>query len=440
MDSTAEQMTFVEDDAIAICRTLIRIDTSNTGGHDGAWERPAAEAVAALLAEAGVDSALVEPERGRSSLLARVPGADPARSALVVHGHLDVVPAFAPEWAVAPFAGELSADHLWGRGAVDMKNMVAMTLAVVRGMLRQGRRPSRDLVLAFFADEEAGSYFGSRAVVARHPEHFENATEAISEVGGFSATLDNGVRVYLLETAQKGLAWFHLQLRGTPGHGSMLNPDNPVTRLAGLVAKVGDHRFPIRLTSTTTRFLEEICDAVGMPFDASEPEAVLARLGPLARQIGATLRHTVTPTMLDAGYKANVVPGTASATIDARFVPGREREFLTELETIIGPDVIKERINGTEGLESPVDVPLVQHMIDAVTQEDPGARVVPYCLSAATDNTILAQLGIRGYGFVPLRLDPELDFSALFHGVDERIPLAALRFGVRVLDRFLSSC
>jgi acetylornithine deacetylase/succinyl-diaminopimelate desuccinylase-like protein len=318
-----------------------------------------------------------------------------------------------------------------------MKDMDAMVLAVLRQRMREGRTPPRDIVLAFLADEEAGGTWGAQFLVDKHPELFADCSEAISEVGGFSFTVNDDRRLYLIETAEKGIAWMRLTARGTAGHGSMVNRDNAVTELADAIARLGRHEFPVRLTTTVRTFLEEVCDAYGIPFEEDDVEATVARLGPIASMIGATLRHTVNPTVLDGGYKANVIPGTASAQVDGRFLPGMEEEYFAEIDRLIGPKVTREFIHHLPSVETEFEGGLVSAMSESLLAEDPGARAVPYCLSGGTDAKSFQRLGIRNYGFAPLKLPPELNFSGMFHGVDERVPVDGLRFGVRVLDRFI---
>ncbi len=427
-------------EVVGLLTDLIRIDTSNPVKP----ERPAAEYVAARLAEVGFEPRIFEAGPGRASVVARFEGSDPSADALLLHGHLDVVPADPADWSVHPFGGEVRDGLVWGRGAVDMKNMDAMTLAVVRRMVREGRRPRRDVVLAFVADEEAGGSEGAKFLAAKHPELFAGCTEAISEVGGYSYEVSPDLRLYLIETAQKGLSWMRLTARGRAGHGSMLNDDNAVTTIAEAVARIGAHRFPTTLIPTVRDFLSEVCEALGVPFDPADPEAAVERLGPLARFIGATLRHTANPTMLEGGYKSNVIPERASAVIDGRFLPGGEEEFFAVIDELAGPGVVRESIHHDRSVEAPFEAPIVEAMLSALRAEDPAARTVPYCLSAGTDNKTFAYLdvsgkgGMRGYGFVPLRLTPDLDFAAMFHGVDERVPISALDFGCRVLDRFFA--
>jgi acetylornithine deacetylase/succinyl-diaminopimelate desuccinylase-like protein len=429
------------DEAVELCRDLIRIDTTNTGDtQTSAGERVAAEYVAAKLAEVGLEPVVLESAPGRTSVFARFAGADPVRDALLVHGHLDVVPADADEWSVHPFSGELSDGYIWGRGAVDMKDFDAMLLATVRAMRREGRTPPRDLVLAFLADEEAGGEYGGHWLVEHHPELFEGVTEAIGEVGGFSFTVAENLRLYLIETAEKGLTWLRLHARGRPGHGSMIHDDNAVTALAEAVARVGRHRFPVVVTDTVRALLEHICEALGLDLDPEQPEAAIAKLSTIAPIIGSTIRNTANPTRLQAGYKENVIPSRASATIDCRTLPGYHDQFLDQLREVVGPDLDIEVVQRQPPVETTFDGPLVAAMSAALRAEDPYARPIPYMLSGGTDAKAFARLGIRCFGFTPLRLPPDLNFSALFHGIDERVPVEGLQFGVRVLDRLLSTC
>jgi acetylornithine deacetylase/succinyl-diaminopimelate desuccinylase-like protein len=438
-DVPESQLRTAEDEVVDLCRDLIRIDTSNYGDQPGPGERAAAEYVAEKLTEVGLETTFLESEKNRANVVTRIAGEDPSRPALLIHCHLDVVPANAGDWQVDPFAGEIRDGCLWGRGAVDMKDMDAMTLAVVRDRMLAGRKPPRDIVLAFVADEEAGGTRGAQWLVEKHPDLFEGCTEAISEVGGFSFTINDDLRLYPIETAQKGMAWMRLTAKGRAGHGSMVNHENAVTELADAVRRIGQHEWPVRLTKTVHAFLDEVSDALGTELDVDDVDATIARLGPIANIIGATVRHTAAPTMLAAGYKVNVIPGSAEAHIDGRFLPGHEDEFFEQIDELLGPNVTREFVHHDIALETGFDGPLVEAMASSIRAEDPGARAVPYCLSGGTDAKSFSQLGMRCFGFSPLRLSPDLDFAGMFHGVDERVPVDGLRFGVRVLDRFLSA-
>jgi acetylornithine deacetylase/succinyl-diaminopimelate desuccinylase-like protein len=428
-----------EDEVAGLASDLIRIDTTNPGDHSGPGERAAAEYVAELLAEVGLEPTVLESHPKRASVVARIEGEDRARPALLIHGHLDVVPADAADWRVHPFSGELQDGCIWGRGAVDMKDMDAMVLAVIRQRLREGRRPPRDVVLAFVADEEAGGTWGARWLADSHRGLFDGVTEAISEVGGFSTTI-GGRRLYLIQAAEKGLAWLRLVARGTAGHGSMLQPDNAVTELAEAVARVGRHEWPVRLTPAAQAFLGEAASALGIDHHQADYRDVIAKLGPISRMVGATLTNTANPSMLSAGYKVNVVPQVATAQVDGRFLPGYEEEFFAELDRLLGPEVQRECVHHDIAVETTFDGPIAAAMTAALLDQDPDGRVVPYCLSAGTDAKSFSRLGIRCFGFAPLRLPADIDFAGMFHAADERVPVDALRFGVRVLDKFLDLC
>ncbi len=427
-----------EDEVVGICQDLIRIDTSNYGNNEGPGEREAAEYVARLIDESGLSPEIHEAAPGRASVVTRMAGKNPALPALVVHGHLDVVPAQKEDWSVDPFSGEERDGLIWGRGAVDMKDMDAMILAVMRQMRRDDIQPERDLIFGFFADEEAGGDYGASWLVDTKPELFDGATEAISEVGGFSSTI-GGKRAYLLQTAEKGISWLRMTAHGRAGHGSHINTDNAVTRLARAVARVGDHTWPIELTDTTREFVGRVTDLTGVEFDVDNPDKLLAELGTLSRFVGATLQNTANPTLLKSGYKHNVIPGMAEALIDVRTLPGQEESVLEIIRHLAGDGVDVTSDHSDVSLEVPFSGDLVDSMISALQAEDPGAPVLPYTLSGGTDNKSLSRLGITGYGFAPLQLPDELDFTGMFHGVDERVPTESLKFGTRVLNRLLTT-
>ncbi len=425
-------------EAVRLASELIAIDTTNAGEFGGpGTERPAAEYVAAKLAGAGYDPEYVEAGwPGRGNVIARLPGADPSRGALLIHGHLDVVPADPAEWTVHPFSGEIRDGYVWGRGAVDMKGMVAMTLAVACELKRTGVVPARDLIFAFLSDEEAGGVAGASWLVEHRPDLFEGATEAISEVGGFSVTF-GGRRAYLVETAEKATMYLRLTATGTPGHGAMLHNDNPVAKLAAAIDRLSRHEFPLILTEPVSAFLAGLGELTGVPFDPSAPDETVARLGPLGRMIGATLRDTANVTMLQAGVRANVVPSTARAVVDVRMLPGREEAIKRELTGLLEP-LVDLDWRTLPGVATSFDGRLADAMAAAIAAEDPGARVLPYMVPASTDAKNFDRLGIRHFGFAPLRLPADLDFTSLFHGVDERVPVDALEFGTRVLHRLLT--
>jgi acetylornithine deacetylase/succinyl-diaminopimelate desuccinylase-like protein len=426
------------DETIRICRELIQIPSVNYGDGNGD-EKEVADRVVELLKEVGINSRIFESAPGRCNVIARIEGLDKNRPGLVVHGHLDVVPADATDWSVDPFKAEVKDGYIWGRGAVDMKNMNAMIIATVRSWAKTGFVPQRDIVLAFFADEEAGSIYGSHFMVDKHPEVFNGCTEAISEVGGFSVTLTNGKRLYLIETAEKGIHWMRLTAQGRAGHGSVINQENAVTRVSQAVARIGTHQWPQRYSETVKTFFKKIAQVTGCSYDEADLRPLLTELGFASRMIGATLQNTANPTMLEAGYKANVIPGSATAVIDGRFIPGYEEELNTTMKTLVGPDIAIETITRDKALETSFDGDLVEQMCASLLKFDSEAIPVPYVMSGGTDNKALSDLGIVGYGFSPLKLPADFDFMAMFHGVDERVPIESLSFGVLVLKDFLEN-
>ena len=426
------------EETARIAQDLIRIDTTNYGEGRSKGETEAAEYLGAQLEQLGLKTIYVDADDRRTSVLARVPGRDPSLPALVVHGHSDVVPADPKNWSVDPFAGEVRDGMLWGRGAVDMKNMDAMMIGALTDILGAGNQPRRDLIIAFFSDEENGGVFGSHYVVDNRPELFEGATEAISEVGGYSVTL-NGTRAYLLQTGEKALLWIKLTARGTAAHGSRVIHNNAVTKLAEAVAVLGRRDWPVHLTGTTEQLVGELAKLMGADLSKVGPEEVVLSTGTAAGFIQASLRTTSNPTLLEAGYKHNVIPDTASALIDIRCLAGEEDAVLAEVRELIGDEIELEILHRDIGLDNRFEGPLVDAMVGALQNEDPGAPVLPYLLSGGTDNKALSKLGITGYGFAPLKLPEGLDFPAMFHGVDERVPLEALVFGRRVLGDLLAN-
>lgn len=431
--------TAAEAEVAQLASELISIDSSNFGNDEGPGEAQAADYVFQRLLEVGLD-----PERfsttsdRRQGVVVRIPGRDPNRGALLLHGHLDVVPAPEPNWVHPPFAGVIDEDDVvWGRGAVDMKDMDAMMLAVIRDWARSGTQPDRDIVALWLPDEEAGGNHGSGWLVKNRLDIFAGVTEAVGEVGGFSITLRDDLRMYPIQTAEKGIAWLRLVAEGKAGHGSFIAQDNPIIKLCEAATRIGSHKFPVELTPAASEFLQRIEDLTGIELDLEDPDEVTARLGSIGRIIGATVRNTANVTMLDAGYKANVIPEAAAAVVDGRFLPGAREHFLETMRNLVGDDIRIEVIENARAVETTFDGPLVDQMAAALRAHDEAAVPVPYLMSGGTDAKAFDEIGIRSFGFSPLLLPPEVDFFGMFHAVNERVPVSALKFGVRVLDRFL---
>ena len=428
----------LEEETIRICQELIRIPSVNYGEGKGD-EKAVAEYVVKSLAEVGITATSYESAPNRVNVVAKIRGSDSSRAGLVVHGHIDVVPAEAKDWSVDPFSGEIKDGFIWGRGAVDMKDMDAMIIATARMWSRLGYKPPRNILLVFFADEEAGSTYGSRWLVKNRPELFKGYSEAISEVGGFSINITGDKRIYLIEAAQKGIQWIRLTAKGTAGHGSFVNKDNAITKLSDAVSRIGNYDWPQLETKTSQKFFRKIAELTGDKYDGSNVKPLIKHLGNAAKMIGATISNTANPTMLNSGYKENVIPQSASAVVDGRFLPGYEDQLHNTIKKLAGEEIEVEIIVRDIALEVDFAGPLVEAMCNAINSEDPEGIPVPYLMSGGTDNKALHDLGIVGYGFSPLRLPADLDFFSLFHGVDERVPLESLRFGARVLYEFLEN-
>jgi acetylornithine deacetylase/succinyl-diaminopimelate desuccinylase-like protein len=424
---------------VDLCRDLIRFDTTNHGNGNAAGERAAAEYVAGHLTAAGLDPVLLERSPGRSNVLTRIPGANPHLPAILAHAHLDVVPADPADWTVPPFAGELRDGRLYGRGATDMKDVCAMLLTVAHRWAASNTRPQRDIVLAFVADEEDRGIDGAEWLVDKHPDLFEGVAAAISETGGYTHHV-NGTHLYPVATAERGTAHLRLTARGRAGHGSRPNTDNAVTHLVHTLARIADHPWPVRLTPTVRAYLERTGKALGIPVELTDDagvDATIAALGEAGMIAATTVRASSTPTVLDAGYKVNVIPSTATAQIDVRTLPGIEDEVLATIDELLGPYITREFVAHQTPVEAPIDSDWFDAMAAALRAEDPDAVVVPYCMGGGTDAKAFTKLGIDCFGFAPLLLPPDYDYRVQAHGVDEHIPVDALEFGTRVLSHFL---
>jgi acetylornithine deacetylase/succinyl-diaminopimelate desuccinylase-like protein len=429
--STTDQ-TDHSDVVTRLCSDLIRIDTSPAGN----GERAAAEFVAAELSDLGLEPCLLEHLPGRSSVITRIEGTDPARPALLVQMHLDVVAADATAWSVPPFSGEVRDGQVWGRGAVDMKDMVAMALTALRANLANGWQPARDIVIALLADEEQGGREGAGWLVDTHPELFEGCTESIGEAGGFSHETGDGTRAYFVQVAEKGITWLRLVAHGKGGHGSLIHPFNPITRLAEALLRVQHYvppHYPIESTDTVVAAAQQWTGK-------QDPDIALTAIGPLGRLFLPTLRNSYSITKISAGAQHNVVPFRAEAGIDGRYVPGYESSLLSGIRELVGDLVDVEVVQQGSAVQTRFDGSVPDAIRAAIAKEDPGAVVVPACLPIGTDGKHFDRLGIRNFGFIPLPLPAGYDFASMFHGMDERVPISSLAAGVRILQAFFGEC
>ncbi len=429
----------IEAEALTHFKALLRIDTTNPPGN----ERPAAEYIARVLAADGIDSEILESKPGRASVIARLAG-DGSRDPLLLNGHLDVVPADPDFWTHPPFEAVEADGCLWGRGAIDMKNMVTMGFMSLIVAKRAGLRLERDLIFAGVADEEAGSHEGALFLVEEHPEKVR-AEYVLNEVGGHTFHMGDA-RFYPIQVSEKGICWFEMTVDGEPGHGSMPRPDNAVTRLARAIERLGSTRLPQHLTPVVEGFLRQLASAAPFPRNKLMPLLLEPRLaGFLLDQmekqnleqaigINAMLRNTASPTMLEAGKKVNVIPSSAKARVDGRILPGMTLEqYLQEVQRVVGPEVKLNVFDHHEGTVFSPDTPLYDTICEVVGERDPGGVPVPYMVPGFTDSFAYARLGATCYGFSPVRLGPELNFTRMYHGHDERIPVDGFTWGLRTL-------
>jgi acetylornithine deacetylase/succinyl-diaminopimelate desuccinylase-like protein len=437
-ESRQDSSMAARDEVVELTQDLIRIDTSNYGDSiETVGEAEAAEYCAERLREVGWDPEVITTTSDlRRGMALRIPGRSSSTPALVVHGHLDVVPAIAQDWSRPPFAAEIHDGFIWGRGAVDMKNMDAMMLAVAREWGRSGVRPKRDIIIVFFPDEEAGMVHGSQWFAEHRPDVFEGATHAVGEVGGFSLTL-GAHRLYPIQTAEKGIRWLKLRAQSRAGHGSLIHHDNSVSDIARAVTSIADYEWPQHMTTTVREFLTIISEMTGHDLVDRDPSELVEFLGTLGYLVGATMSNTANPTTLNAGYKINVIPAQAEAGIDGRVLPGYEDEFDAVIRELVGPSIEIDAISRDIAVESSFHDPIVSTMFSALRVFDPEAVIAPYMISGGTDAKALSQLGLSCFGFSPLQMPDGLDYWRLFHGVDERVPIDGLKFGADVLEEFL---
>jgi acetylornithine deacetylase/succinyl-diaminopimelate desuccinylase-like protein len=425
---------------VELLAALLRFDTTNPPGNE-------AEAVAFLadtLRQAGVEPEVLSPAPGRANLVARLAGGGD-EAPLLLNGHVDVVAAEAGRWRHPPFAGEVHDGVLWGRGAVDMKQMVAMSVATVGLLARLGVPLRRDLKLAVVADEEAGCAAGSAWLVDQHPDKVR-AGHALGEVGGATFYL-GGRPFYPIQVAEKGIAWLRAVATGATGHGSIPREDNAVVRLSEFLARAGRRRLPLHASPEVRRFLEAMAGLQGRAGRAALPLLLHPRWSNLVlrrgvrdpgmtRVLSAVLRNTVSPTVVHAGSKVNVIPGRAEAELDGRIAVGSsEAELLAELRSLAGPGIELELLGPSRPpTVTPPGDPLFDVLAGVVADHHPGAVAVPTVTPGFTDAKFWSQLGAACYGFAPIRLEPsDPDFTAMFHGDDERVPVAGLQAGLRML-------
>lgn len=426
---------------------LIRFDTTNRAPGDANGERDCAGWIAARVREAGFEPVVLAPDGmpHRASVVVRVPGRDRSLPGLLVQGHTDVVPAEAAQWSVDPFAGVVRDGFVVGRGAMDMKDTVASALATIVEWGASGERPRRDVVFAFVADEETDGRFGAGWLVEHHPHLFDGVEVAIGEDGAMVQPLvaPDGRELHLYQVAcgERGMMQLRITATGRSGHGSRPTGDDAVTRLVSCLHRIAEHRWPLRITPVVAAQLAAVADALGLGLDLADEDSVMAvpaAMGPYAGALPFTVRTSSVTTVIDAGYKVNVIPGVATAEVDVRVPPGCEDEVHETLTRLIGDEVDWEYTSRGNGIVAPTSGPWFDAMADALRAADPRAVIVPYCMGGGTDAKSFSRLGIACYGFTP-HTPAGVGVAANYHGVDERIPVEALEGGHQVLHRFLTT-
>jgi acetylornithine deacetylase/succinyl-diaminopimelate desuccinylase-like protein len=438
-----------KDECLALLRELIRLPTVNRGlgSETDGHERPAAECLAEYLRKVGVEPKLYEPEPGRTSVVARIRGTG-EKPPLLLNAHLDVVEADASAWAHAPFGGEVHDGYVWGRGAVDMKNMAAMS-AVVMGLLaRSGEKLNRDVIFAGVADEESGCAKGSMFLVDEHPDAVR-AEYVLGEIGAFSLPM-LGRTFYPIQVAEKGMCWVRATFRGEAGHGSMPHDDTAVLKLSRALARLSGARLPMHPTAAVQSFVSALARGLPQPQRTALGLLTTPMLATLVldrlikdpgqrRSFSALLSNTATPTVIRAGAKTNVIPASASVEIDGRTLAGQtEESFLAELRAALGAEGADAEIDVLRSLpavETLPEGPLYERLVATLKRHDPEAIPIPFVIPGFTDAKAYSKLGTRAFGFAPIKFAPDsnLSFSRIYHGVDERVPVDGLAWGLGVL-------
>jgi acetylornithine deacetylase/succinyl-diaminopimelate desuccinylase-like protein len=434
----------VGDESVTLLRALLRIDTTNAPDVP-ANETEAATFVADRLRNEGIEPELFEPAPGKGNVIARMRG-DGSGAPILLSGHLDVVPADPARWTRPPFSGDLHDGWIWGRGAIDMKNMVAMEMMVMALLRREGVKLKRDVIFAGVADEEAGCTWGSLWLTEHHAEKVR-AEYAISEIGGFTLH-SGGKRFYPVQVAEKGMCWMTFRAKGTPGHGSLPNKDNPIPKLGRVAHTLGTHRLPHHVTPFAERFIRALA--------AKQPLAnrlvlhgllhaplcgpILDRVFPdpsLANSFDANFHNTANPTMLRAGDKVNQVPGEALLRVDGRLLPGQTgADLVREIRELLGEDARDIEITIDQELPAVTTDPddAISARIAAILHaHDPEATMLHTMIPGFTDAKAWSKLGMKCWGFSPVDLPEGAGFTKMFHGDDERIPEAGFRWGVQAL-------
>jgi len=431
--------------AFRLCQQLLRIDTTNPPGN----ELPAAELLADELRGAGLEPVVLESAPGRGNVVARLRGTG-EKPPLLLTAHLDVVEADPSAWDHPPFSGEVHDGCLWGRGAIDMKNMAAMSVAIITRLAREGVRPQRDLIFAGVADEEAGCRHGSLWLCDNHTD-LVRSEFAIGEGGGFNIQVA-GKSFFTVQVAEKGVCWVRARATGEPGHGSMPREDSAVVQLSEAIARLGKQGLPRHSSEPVQGFIGAVASHLPAPMRPLIKMLSSPTLGPamlnlvpdpgVRRAFRALLGNTASPTILRAGNKTNVIPGFAEAEIDGRILPGQTKDdFMRELHEVLGADIELEVMHSLPPvITEPKESSLYSLIHEVMAERAPDAPMVPFTLQGFTDAKAFTSIGAKWYGFAPVMLPPTLRFADMFHGHNERIPVDGLAWGTQTLMQVVRRC
>ena len=429
----------IHERPVEILQRLIQFNTTNPPGHEAAC----VGYIRDLLNEAGVETTLLAKDPDRPNLIARLPGEGKAPP-LLLYGHVDVVTTENQPWQQPPFEGKLIDGYVWGRGALDMKGGVAMMVAAFLRANAEGLRPPGDILLAIVSDEEAGGDFGAKFLVEEHAELFKGIKYAIGEFGGFTLTI-GGKRFYPIMISEKQVCWMKATVRGLGGHGSMPEKGGASAKLARLLKALDENDLPIHVTPPAKMMVDAMASALGGPqslilgqlANPALTDFVLKTLGSRGRTFYPLFRNTVSPTILHGSSKINVIPSEISVELDGRLLPGQTPDdMLHELRAIVGDDVQLDLIQFDPGPAEP-DMSLFNKLADVLKESDPEGIPIPLLLSGVTDGRFFSQIGIQTYGYLPMTLPEDFNFSQIIHAADERVPAAAIEFGAQVIYKAL---
>lgn len=426
----------------ALLQHLIRFDTTNPPGNEAAC----IAYINGLLTEAGIETTVKARDPNRPNLVARLKGRGEA-APLLLQGHVDVVTTANQDWQHPPFGGELIDGCVWGRGALDMKGAVAMMVSALLRAKAEGMSPPGDVLLAVLSDEEAGGDYGAKWLAAQHPELFEGVKYSLGEFGGFSMYIQ-GHKFYPIQVAEKQMCQMRAIVRGPGGHGSGIHHGTAMAKLGRMLTKMDTSRLPVHITPVVRDMVQGFASALPAPLDGmvlglldpDKTDVILDQLGPLGEALEPALHNTANATIVHGGEKVNVIPSEIVVDIDGRLLPSfTPSDMLAELGALLG-DQVELQVVRFDRYPTEIDMGLFDTLAGVIREVDPEGMPVPYLLSGVTDGRHFASLGIQPYGFTPMLLPPDYNFSATIHAADERVTVEAIEFGAeaiyKVIQRF----